>query len=186
MSNGEPRLTPSELRELLEYDPQTGVLSWREPSCSWFKSPGHWRAYKDWVAGRGPFTSEHSAGYLVGNVLSRQMLAHRVAWAVFYGVWPEQIDHINHDKKDNRLTNLRDAPQRENAKNASMREDNTSGVVGVTWSRTRRKWAAQIVVDYKTIPLGRYTTFAEAVRARKEAEQKYGFHENHGKGGRAV
>lgn len=178
-----PNITVDQLRQLLEYDPKTGVFDWSEPSREWFASDAHWRAYKAKQNGKQPFSYEHSSGYLCGEIGGLALLAHRAAWAYCYGSWPlEQIDHLNHDKQDNRLPNLRLAPQAENAKNANKRSDNTSGVTGVYWSRSRKKWVAQIgLPGAKTKPLGRYALFEDAVAARKAAELEYGFHENHGK-----
>ena len=179
----EPIITVECLRQLLDYEVQTGSFSWSEPTREWFASDAHWRAYVAKQAGQNPFSIEHSGGYLLGQVGGVSLLAHRVVWAYCYGSWPdEQIDHINHDKKDNRLVNLRLAPQAENTKNSGRRSDNSSGVTGVYWVRDRKKWAAQIgLPGAKTKPLGRYTVFEDAVAARKAAEIEYGFHANHGK-----
>lgn len=173
--------SPADLREVLDYDPITGRFDWREPQPSWFKSVGHWRAYLAFVAGKQPMTDPHSAGYLWGSVLGEQMLAHRVAWAWYYGEWPDaEIDHIDHVRSSNPIHNLRVAGRVGNMRNASLRQDNTSGVTGVTWQADRRKWAAQIGVHGRIIPLGRFDKFDDAVTARKAAEQRYGFHPNHG------
>jgi hypothetical protein len=179
----EPIITVEQLRQLLDYECKTGVFSWSEPTREWFASYAHWRAYKAKQSCIKPFSYEHSAGYLCGEIGGVSLLAHRVAWAYCQGSWPdEQVDHVNHDKKDNRLANLRLAPQAENVKNSGKRSDNSSGVTGVYWSRSRKKWVAQIgLPGPKTKPLGRYDIFEDAVAARKAAEIEYGFHENHGK-----
>lgn len=171
---------PTSLREVLDYDPGTGVFAWAEPEASWFKTRGHWEAYLGWVEGKAPFRPTHSGGYATGRILAVELLAHRVAWAWYYGVWPTQIDHINHERTDNRIANLRQAPQKQNARNASRRVDNTSGVTGVVWQKDRKKWAAQIMVDGKAISLGRYDKFEDAVAARKAGALRFGFHPNHG------
>nr|WP_175479900.1 HNH endonuclease signature motif containing protein [Paracoccus homiensis] len=109
------------------------------------------------------------------------MQAHRVAWAVIHGRWPNgEIDHINGDRSDNRLANLREVTKRENHRNMAIRSDNTSGVTGVYWAREKGKWAAYIKAD-KMVALGRYDTFAEAVAARRAAEKVLGYHPNHGR-----
>jgi hypothetical protein len=172
-----------ELRQLLDYDSETGVLSWAEPTRSWFASRTHWEAYQLMKANKPPFSTEQSGGYKAGRVGGQILLAHRVAWAYHYGAWPtENIDHINQNKTDNCISNLRDVPQSENAKNQCRRSNNTSGVTGVYWAAKRKKWAAAIALPGgKCVALGRYDTLAEAAAVRKAAEKKYGFHENHGR-----
>lgn len=170
------------LTELLDYDPKTGEFTWASVSRHWFASDAHWAAFRAAQKGLKPFSTEHSRGYLLGQIGGEQVLAHRAVWAYCNGEWPsEQLDHINHDKRDNRLVNLRIATQAENAKNSNRRSDNTSGVTGVYWCRNRKKWTAQIgLPNRKTKPLGRYTALEDAIAARKAAEIEHGFHVNHG------
>lgn len=95
-----------------------------------------------------------------------------------------QVDHINHDRTDNRIENLRLVNANENCKNQKASTRNKSGVVGVSWKSQKNKWHAQIMVDGKQIHLGFYDDIndaKDAKDARKVAERKYGFHENHGK-----
>ena len=83
------------------------------------------------------------------------------------------VDHINHNKMDNRKSNLRVCKQNNNSANCKVSKNNTSGVTGVCWNNKRNKWEAKIMVNRKTINLGRYNNFEEAVVARKQAEEKY-------------
>jgi hypothetical protein len=76
---------------------------------------------------------------------------------------------------------LRDVSNQENQRNKSRQSRNTSGVTGVHWHKRDKKWIARIKVDKKDLYIGMFDTFEEAVAARKEAEIKYGFHENHGR-----
>jgi hypothetical protein len=97
-----------------------------------------------------------------------------------YGVWPTQlIDHINGDRADNRIVNLRQTTQSENMRNRRKSTNNTSGYVGVY--KVGAKWRARISVDSKNMNLGIYDTIEQAVQARKQAEIDYGYHENHGR-----
>jgi hypothetical protein len=96
------------------------------------------------------------------------------------GEKPEQIDHINGDKTDNRWQNLRNVSNRENCKNAAIGTNNTTGALGV-WITRNGTYQADISVDGKKHYLGIYKTLEEAKSARKAAENKYGFHENHGR-----
>ena len=84
-----------------------------------------------------------------------------------------RIDHQNHDKMNNRKSNLRRATSSENAMNSEISSVNTSGITGVFLDKKWKKWIASIMVNYKSIHLGRFDKFEDAVRARKEAEDKY-------------
>jgi hypothetical protein len=119
-------------------------------------------------------------GYIVVKVNGESFLAHRLIWVIVHGAWPDQIDHINHVRHDNRLENLREATLQENCKNKSMQSNNTSGVMGVVWDKENKKWIARIKVKGKQINLGRYTDKVAAKAKRKMAEVIYGFHPNHG------
>jgi hypothetical protein len=97
------------------------------------------------------------------------------------GSIPDEVDHINHNRTDNRWNNLRAVTSKSNSRNQSKSIKNKSGVTGVHWDNLRNRWIAQIHIDYKTVHLGTFVEFHEAVNARKNAEVLYGFHENHGK-----
>jgi hypothetical protein len=173
---------PELLRKLLSYDPETGKLFWNYRPLDLFEKMQAWAAWNTKWAGQEAFTSIDNHGYYQGRVCSRHMQAHRVIWAVVKGRWPsEQIDHINGIRTDNRLQNLREVSVSENRKNQRRRSNNTSGVTGVSWARTKQKWLADIRVNGKQIYIGRFDDFEDAVAARKAAEAKYGFHENHGR-----
>jgi hypothetical protein len=92
-----------------------------------------------------------------------------------------EIDHIGQDSLDNRIKNLRLVTRRENALNQKQSKKNTSGQTGVSWNKRAKMWVAYIKIDGKLIHLGYYIEKEDAIKARKEAEIKYGFHENHGK-----
>ena len=91
-----------------------------------------------------------------------------------------QIDHISHSRSDNRWMNLRLVTNLENQRNASLRLDNSSGVQGVYYNKKAKKWQAQISVNGKQVYLGTFEDIGYAAIARKDAERKYGFHNNHG------
>ena len=125
---------------------------------------------------------EPTTGYRKVKVKYTQTYEHRIVWELFNGPIPEdmEIDHINHIRDDNRIENLRLVNRRENTRNSSIRSDDTSGVVGVCFDKKRGKWYAQIVLNGTRLHLGRFSEKSEAIKARLEAEMKYGFHENHG------
>lgn len=151
--------TPERLNKLLSYDPLTGVVTWkvRRPHVS----PGD-------VAG-----THNSSGYRQISVDGRFYVAHRIAWAITHGVWPpKQIDHVNGDKDDNRLSNLRLATNSENCWNCRPRTRNTSGFKGVSWVKREGKWAATISAHGKKISLGRFLTREAAHAAYCDASTR--------------
>lgn len=162
------------LRQLVDYDPETGAFTYRHVDAM--------RATRNSrVAGKPAFARAHRQGYRVGVVCGRQIFAHRAAWALTYGDWPDgEIDHINHDPADNRLANLRAVTKAENMRNMPMLRSNKTGVTGVYWIEETRKWRAAIRVDRKLRHLGSFADFDDAVQARKAAEREFGFHANHG------
>lgn len=121
-------------------------------------------------------------GYVVGRFRGKTTRAHRVIWEMHNGQIPEgmEIDHINHIRDDNRIENLRLVSHSENMRNISRSKVNSSGITGVCWNSERGKWMAQMQVGNKHIYIGLYLDINEAVKARKQAEELYGFHENHG------
>jgi hypothetical protein len=152
-----PVLTAERLRALLSYDELTGVFLWR---------PGHRRAGK-------PAGTVTQYGYRQLVVDGRSLLAHRIAWAYVHGLWPSKgMDHINGDKLDNRISNLREADQSQNMQNMRLRRTNTSGLMGVSWDKQRSKWRAQIKVKRQVRVIGLFPTAEEAGAAylRTKAE----------------
>lgn len=128
------------------------------------------------------FTTPHIRGYRAGRILGQSHLAHRVIWLLATGSWPEgQIDHINGVRDDNRMCNLRVVDSAENSKNQGRYKNNKSGVTGVLWHKSMAKWRSQIRINGREIHLGYFTDFDAAVAARKAADVKFGFHENHGR-----
>ena len=99
-----------------------------------------------------------------------------------YNEWPRKtIDHVNGDRSDNRVVNLRSVAHQENHRNRAIPKSNTSGVMGVYWGKRDRKWYAQIKINGKKKHLGSFSCKKKAIQARKKAEIDYGFHANHGR-----
>jgi hypothetical protein len=152
-------ITQSELKELLDYDPRTGIFIWKGKKGS--------RACKGKTAG-----ATDAYGYIVIRINNVLYKAHRLAWFYSHGEWPEtNLDHINRIKNDNRIKNLRVASQSLNMHNAKRLATN-SGFVGVSWDSRRNKWVSRIKVDYKTKFLGRFDRKCDAIAARKLAYEK--------------
>ena len=165
----EAALSLEEARRLFDYDPETGLLVRKIRTSN--------RIRVGEVV--GSFTRQ---GYLHVKVKSILYRLHRLAWFIHYGKWPnDQLDHINRDRTDNRIANLREVDNAENNKNKSMPTNNTSGVIGVYWHSRLEKWQSSIMVSQKQIHLGFFDTFEEAVATRKAAEVLYGFSSTHGK-----
>lgn len=181
-----PNLTPELLRQLISYDPETGVLLWKERDVSFFRdtegrSAAH--ACANWnsrYAGTPALNSPALAGYREGDVFKVRIQAQRAAWMIHHGETPDTIDHINGDRSDNRLMNIRNGTQTDNMRNIKRNRLNTSGQMGVAWDRSKGKWMAYIRAG-KRIHLGRYDRIEDAIIARKAAEKRFGFHENHGR-----
>jgi hypothetical protein len=160
-------LTQARLKELLHYCPDSGLFTWMASRGS---------IKKGCVSG-----TAHSEGYINIGVDGSRYFAHRLAFLYMVGVMPkEDVDHINHSRDDNRWGNLRGATRADNSKNSSISKSSTSGISGVSWHKASAKWRAHIRVDGKQKHLGSYGSLTTAGLARKKAERKYGFHENHG------
>lgn len=172
---------PEYLRSILSYDPDNGNLTWKPRPLDHFVSQRGCSTWNTRFAGKPAFTAL-SAGYRIGAVDYQTLKAHRVAWAIYHGEWPEgQIDHIDGDRANNQMVNLRVVDHQENARNQQRRADNTSGVTGVSYAQKERRWYACIRKDGRTIPLGTFVSKELAIAARQAADQRLGFHPNHGR-----
>lgn len=175
-------ITPNELSELVSYDALTGIMAWKPRPLKYCGTPKKQDAMNKRILGKMAFNSKHAQGYLHGSVCGEHILAHRAAWALHYGEWPDGlIDHINGDRTDNRIENLRCVCDTGNAKNSSLRSDNTSGSVGIYWIERTKRWRARIYVNGAPVHLGYFETKDDAIAARKKAEAENGYHPNHGR-----
>lgn len=153
-------LTNIRLKETLNYDPETGIFTWKETR----------RGLR--IGDVAGCIAKH--GYIVIRVDKRLYTAHRLAWLYVYGEWPSKnIDHINRNRSDNRISNLRSASQSENCQNTSLRSDNKSGHAGVYWCKNSQKWRAYIGVDGKRISLGYFHEKDDAIAAQSDAKTRY-------------
>lgn len=173
-------ITPKLLRQLLRYDAETGLLFWLPRPREMFVSDRAFGCFKKRYEGKEAL-GYLSHGYKTGAVFYVSMRAHRAAWAIVHGCWPKgEIDHINGVRDDNRLANLRDVNSSLNSRNCKTFVHNTSGQTGVDWLPQNRKWRARINAG-RLYHLGHFDKFEDAVAARKAAEERLGFHENHGR-----
>ena len=172
--------SPEVLRQLLDYNPETGELRWKERGVEWFPSLRAQRCWNARYAGREA-GSDNGKGYICFNLAGHSIKAHRAGWAIHHGEWPKHdIDHINHNKADNRMSNMRDVKRVVNNRNRPPQRNNTSRFVGVYWNKECRKWAACIGVNRRAIHLGVHDCLGRALRARREAERRFGFANGHG------
>lgn len=173
--------TKEQLGQRVRYEPETGKLFWKP----WPEAPKGW---KERCEGKEAFIAGKDNGYLFGTVtfhedgrvMKYRAYAHRAIWKLVYGDEPEFVDHINGDRQDNRLSNLRAVTRQENAINKRLRSDNQSGYHGVRETR-HGTWRAEIGLGGKSTIIGTYPTLEYALVARRAAEKVLGFHENHGK-----
>lgn len=154
-------LTIAKLMNSLDYSPDTGEFHWK------FKANRH--VNKGDVAG-----SLHSGrGYRDIKIGGSMYRAHRLAWFLCNGEWPiGQVDHIDGNRDNNAISNLRVATNAENAQNRKAAAVSKSGLVGATWYRRTNKWASEIAVNQKRRHLGYFATAAEAHEAYKAAKRE--------------
>lgn len=175
-------LTYAQVASLIKCDPATGKLVWLERKPLPTQSPARVAAWNDRYAGKEAFTSTNSGGYRSGRILGRDFRAHQVVWMMAYREWPDgEVDHINGDRSDNRLDNIRLVDRSTNMRNIRRPKTNTSGAIGVSWNKVAQKWEAHIQISGRKKHLGLFGSVAEARSARLLASKRYGFHDNHGR-----
>lgn len=177
-------LSYAEISKILKCDVENGKLYWLPRSQEMFadaRNPDRAKIWNARYAGRLAFETVCN-GYRHGSIFSRRYFAHRIVWLFATGNWPvNQIDHINGNRSDNRISNLRDVTKAENMKNMRVRSKSKSGSNGVYWYEAVQKWQVYISVNGKTKNLGSFADKNAAVAARKDAEAIYGYHANHGR-----
>lgn len=157
-----PTFTADRLRELLHYDRETGVFTWRADAGRGGRI----------AAGSIAGGVSGSGGYILIWIDGKKRSAHRLAWLYVTGNWPTKwLDHRNAVRTDNRFSNLREATPAQNNQNIqARRSDCSSGVRGVTWVADRKKWRAVIVVAGRQRHLGHFDSITEATAARAAAK----------------
>lgn len=143
-------ITQERLKELLDYDPETGIFTWKKPYCS------------RWIGKVVGYDS--TQGYKRIALDGKYYLSHRLAWLYVYGMTPTIIDHINCITDDNRIINLRECTHAQNQANQRLTKANTSGFKGVSFNKREGKWSARLMVNYKPMHMGFYSTKEEAYK----------------------
>lgn len=151
------------LQELLSYDSETGILRWKVKPAKNIAVGS--------VAGH-----LSKAGYVQVGIDGKLYFGHRIAWALYYNEQPpKMIDHINENKGDNRIENLRSATNAENMRNMGKTKRNSTGFKGVTYNKKLKKYVASIGYNMKSIYLGLYNSAEEAHAAYcKAAKELHG------------
>lgn len=157
------KLTQSLLKEILDYNPETGLFTWRVNKARRIKIGN--------IAG----CLDKQSGYMKIGIDNNLYLAHRLAFLWIDGYLPENdIDHIDRNRSNNRYYNLREVSQTCNSRNCNIAKNNASGITGISWYKRTNKWKAQIAMP-KVIGLGYFDTLSDAVKARWKAEIEHNF-----------
>lgn len=179
------QLTQKQVRELLHYDPDTGIFTWLPRPRSMFKRAN---SYTRWVneceGRRAGIEKANTHGYRYRTIFmpNRKFYReHRVAWIYMTGTQPpKSIDHENRDATDNRWVNIRDSKGM-NQKNLSMPINNTSGVTGVYYDKQRSLWCARGWLSGRHKYLGRFEKLEDAEHAVTRFRADNGYSPDHGK-----
>jgi hypothetical protein len=161
-------ITQEELKELLNYNSETGVFTWKV-------SPAR-QVFSGDIAG-----TKRKDGYIQIKVKNELILSHRLAWIYMYGYLPKYIDHINGQRDDNRIINIREVSNQQNSLNSKISKNNTSGIKGVYWDKSRNKWTVRLSIDGKCKFFKRFDDIDLAKLVIEEVRNKYhGKYANHG------
>jgi hypothetical protein len=160
------------VRQLLHYDPDTGVLTWLHRPRDMFGTEQAWLAWNGKMAGKaaGARWEYKAQTCLYVSLRPRKLKAHRLAWLLHYGEpVPDIIDHVDTDGFNNRITNLRAATKGQNNANSRLRKSNRFGAKGVSRANQPTGFCASIMAEGRRIYLGTFATVEEAAEARRDA-----------------
>jgi len=156
-----------ELKEFLDYNPDTGIFTWIKKLN---------RRMKDRLVGREAGVMNSWTYYIQIRFKGIDYRAHRLAYYMHHGIDPLEklVDHIDGDKSNNKINNLRLATKSQNGANrVNLPSNNTSGAIGVCWDKKPKMWKALIMINGKAKHLGYFINKEDAIKARKEGEIKY-------------
>ena len=165
-------LTQEYLKSILDYDPLTGVFTWK------YREGG----FKGWNSRyAGKFAgSKMVNGYMNISIDGKRKLSHRMAYLYMAGSLPREVDHKNHIRDDNRWCNLRASNSYINSRNQKLRSTNTSGFNGVYWDKAKGLWYVRIGLKGKNLHGGYFELKEDAINKRKDMNKKLGYFESHG------
>lgn len=175
-------ITAELVNDFFDYNQQTGLFTSKGRDKKYFKTLAACEAFNSRYKGKEVGLSK-SHGYKKVAIFGKEYSLHRLAHLIMLGEWPkEEVDHINGNRSDNRWVNLRPVTRKENTRNKCIRSNNTSGICGVYFDKQLNKWRSKISTNKnKNKHLGVFSNLFDAVCARKSAENKYGYHINHGR-----
>lgn len=156
------------LLHLLYYNPDDGWFTWKQNR--------NWKAIQGSRAG----CLSKRTGYRVLTLDGVEYLEHRLAFFITTGLWPDQVDHINKNRADNRFCNLRESCFELNLKNKSKYTNNTSGETGIYWSKQHSRWRVQVSNKGVKKYGGLFINLADAVVARNSLQREFSYYEKHG------
>lgn len=175
-----PTPSQSELRRLFDYDEPSGALIWRRRPESDFSNKRSCSIFNRRDAEK-PAGGSDGHGYISVRINYQIYQAHRIVWCWHNGEIPFglQIDHIDGNRNNNRIENLRLATGAENSRNCKLRSDNTSGITGVTWDKCREKWVARPSFSGRSYHLGRFRDLSDAASVVANFYRQNGFSDRH-------
>ena len=155
-----------ECKKWLDYEPKTGILRWKTAKSK---------------INIGNVAGSINKGYLRIKLSGKSYYAHRLAWLMFYGNLPDEIDHIDGDKTNNKIKNLRIATRKQNCLNRKIQSNNSSGLKGVNWNTDTNSWRVRISDNGKRLDFGLYKSIFEAACVIHSARNRFhGEFANHG------
>ena len=160
------KITQNYLKEIVSYNPETGIFIWIDRGLSHFKSLSSYRSWITRFLGKQAGSVSNN-GYVVINTNGKLYTCHRLAWLYVHGTMPYlEVDHIDGDRSNNKIANLRLANRSENNQNKrSALSNNKLGVLGVSLCKSTSKYRATIVINKKQKTIGRFNTKEEAHEA---------------------
>jgi hypothetical protein len=163
-------ISQKKVKDLFFYSKELGRLFWKKSPCNAVR------------AGAEAGTLCKASGYRFIFIAGKRYSSHRIMWLFLKGKFPKgQIDHIDGNKINNKISNLRDVTATENQKNQARYKNNSSGFAGVSWLPLANKWQTYISHNRKRKSLGNFEHLSDAVRCRLSAEISFGYHSNHGR-----
>lgn len=157
------KITQELIQQLFNYNSETGDLKWKRAPYTKSK--------------KGLIVRTKRNGYYTVKIYGKDYLVHRIIWLYVYGYFPENdIDHIDRNRINNKISNLREVSRQCNQRNVGLRRNNKTGIIGISFNTINFVWLASISVNNKYYNLGQYRDYTEAVCVRLAAEQCLNWH----------